>query len=171
MSDFDELEKAAAKKGKAKGARTTVQEGDKVVLDAKTKKEITAAAERAALNKLNETVDSDEIAKNWAVEGRRRWVCIVRSTRPGIKRFELTYPHPENRNRPVLLEGFCGVPIKEGLNTYVIKQLQKAYHMQTDYVVDEENPLQSKQTTVRMPSFNVEVLEEIKEPKEVALLG
>ena len=93
----------------------------------------------------------------------KRYRCKVESTRKNIQSFELTYPHPKNRFRPVPIRGHCGVWIEQGLPMYVIKALQSSYHMETT-----ENPGPDgtiKAEAVRVPDYTVTVEEEIQDPK------
>jgi hypothetical protein len=108
----------------------------------------------------------------YAREGGRRWRCIVESLRPGVKTFAMTVPHPKE-DRPVRVEGRCGIEITDGLTKYMINCLNYSHHFRTEEVMnfDPNATMGLTFKPVKVPHYRVEVMEEIMNPVELGKVG
>jgi len=104
---------------------------------------------------------------------QKRIECTVRATQPSASKvFKLNVPHPTNGN-PILIEGRCGIRIKEGLTEYAISCLERAY---TNVMVEVPEAERTGDVGLthrrqRVPMYNVEKHGEVKDPKPIGKGG
>ena len=109
----------------------------------------------------------DEKRKEYEREGKRRFKFIIQSNVPNDIEFELTYPSPDSKDRPIKVQGICGDHIhEEGLPMYALKALQGAYFMGTEPIpnVNPGSDQALQYRSVKRPKYNIQILEEVKNP-------
>lgn len=134
----------------------------------KENKRIALAVEKAKLDILDERESDSAVKDYYAKEGKRRFRCIVTSTRKGEKTFELMVENPTNPEKPVRLNGKLGVELPEGLPQSAIDRLENAYDLTAEETSASADPsVYSGKTFVqgKMPRFNVKILGEVENPK------
>jgi len=136
-------------------------------LTALEEKRIQRALDKAKDDILEQREEADDTAEYYATEGKKRYECIVTSTRKGEKQFELAVADPSNTSRAVILKGKCGVRLKDGLPMAAITALQDSY----DYTTDEKEASTDPNvysdvlfTPGSMPRYAVKILGEVKNP-------
>ena len=137
-------------------------------LSDKENKRIALAVENAKLDILEDREADSSIKDYYAKEGRKRYRCIVTSTRKGEKSFELMIENPNNLEKPVRINGKLGVEITEGLPQSAIDRLENAFDLTAEDTAPDPNPnIYSQNNFVqgKMPRYNVKVLGEVENPK------
>lgn len=160
------------KKPVEKDPAEQVAEAKKVELTAKDKKEINRRMEDVVDDYLENANKSTEAQEKYRKEGKRRFRCMVESTREEFQIFELTMPHPDNPRKPITLRGKCGVIIEEGLTLFAIARLKAAYRVKPG--VKKQDPSKNSgllHAPVRIPNYRVEVYEEIENPLETGKIN
>lgn len=116
--------------------------------------------------------EMDKQKEKYQAEGHRRWRCTVHSMREGMNHFEVTVPHPKT-DKPVTIRGYCGVIIEEGLPLYAIECLKYDHSFRMEKI---PNPnltasLALTMRAVKMRHYDVEVHEEVENPKPIGSIG
>lgn len=114
----------------------------------------------------------DASREEYRKTGHRRWKCIVESMQYGVDFFELYIPHPDT-DKPVRVQGPCGVLLEEGLTQYAINALNSSYEVLTepDRNVDRSRGLGITHKTRRVPKFRVTVQGEVLNPQRVGTIN
>ena len=134
-------------------------------LSQKEEKRIAQALERAKEDIIEERENQDEADHYYATEGLKRYECIVKSSRKGEKQFELSVPNPANPARAVILKGYCGVRIKDGLPMTAIDALESAYDYETEEKPTSQDPNVYQDTTFipgERARYSVKIIGEVK---------
>ncbi len=137
-------------------------------LTAIEEKKIENAVEKAKAEIIEKRDVTSEIEEYYKTEGRKRYECIVTSTRKGEKQFELNTPDPSNPTRPIKLHGRCGVRLKEGLPMYAITALQESYDLHCEEKEANMDPnvyADTIHTASNMPRYSVRIFKEVEDPK------
>jgi len=167
----DNLEEEPKKKTTRKKAADK-PDAPKVELSEKDKKAINRKMEDVVDDYLAKANSVSEVQAKYKIEGKRRFRCMVESTRPEFQVFELIMPHPDNPRKPVTVRGKCGVIIEEGLTLFAIARLKQSFRMQTSKKNQDQSKTYGLQhTTVKIPNYRVEVYEEIENPLETGKIN
>ncbi len=111
--------------------------------------------------------------KEYMVEGKRRWRCMVTTLRDGWDHFEMFISDPAKPDRPVKVMGKCGVILDDGLTKCVIDRLkyEHSFVMVEDPDIDLRATMILSYKSVKKPHYMVDVYEEIENPKKVGRVG
>jgi hypothetical protein len=137
-------------------------------LSASEEKKLNAKIELAKLDILEKREVNSNIQEYYETEGKKRYRCIVTSTRRGEKTFELMVENPSNIEKPVRLNGKLGVEIKDGLPMVAIQRLENAFDIVSEDIPANNDPNVFSQTTFKtsgVPRYNVKILGEVESPK------
>jgi hypothetical protein len=174
LEELDEILNSSGKgKKKSAGSKNktvTIEFGDEVEakdMDATMKMVTKMTVDSAERHKAVSSARAD-----YEKNGGRRYRCTVESLVPGQKFFEMTVSHPK-KDRPILIQGKCGVIIEDGLTQYMIDCLTycHSYRMEPRLNVDPTAQQALTYEEVKVPHFRVTVLNEIQNPKELGRAG